>query len=437
MQSLKGEKCVWNLGSQVTRRTICWGGVMCLCVGRLAFAGETVHKRTSLRTGWGQTVTAVEWTPPADGRNAMLFGPRALPHAQPRLAGYSPLVAVATSDQRKPPGAMNVEHVVHGSYVGNPLPTPLDHNIAFGILDTGADMDLFAGQSAVALGLYGDRLTPNCVLLGGVGSTIEACISYPVGVFAAGLSAVDTGGTLDLGAVVGHSNVAVLVAPEILCGDEELLTGVIGMPFVAFFNSIIRVDNAVTASIGGVERTSPDVEIREKSDPLPGLARKVLLEFASPEPVISASYFPDLFDPAFAPIFPTELSGGNLTLPSGGSLLTEISARNGGNPEMPLRMLFDTAAQISAITPAGVVRLNLPNEPDFSVTLCGIGGSPGRFGVLRRLRSDERPRWSTGVFAGAVLGSVRWIARRGPFGRHLGHKLLLGSQHDRGTVCIG
>jgi len=347
-----------------------------------------VQKTTSLRAGWGRTVTAVDGSPMA---GKVAASPTSFPYPRPRLAGYSPLVAATTSDARQPADALDPEHYVEGSYVGNPLATNLDYNTAFAIVDTGADADLFAGDSALALGMFGSQLTTNPVDLVGVGGTIRAWVTYPLGVFVAGLSAVGEDGILNPKAIVGHSNVAAVAAPVLSCNDEEILTGVIGTAFLSSFNTVIRVDAPQSVTIGGATRTSPDVHLQVQTVPLPNPAHKLSLEMASPiEPVLTASYyifpFCVIFDPPCSdpsvPFSPTQLTQNPFDIkhpPPGGSYVTTLFMRQGeagpSNPDQSMRMLFDSGAQVSAITPAAVIRLSLPVAPDFHVTLCGIGGT--------------------------------------------------------------
>ncbi|MCH9045725.1 MAG: hypothetical protein IIA40_06420 [SAR324 cluster bacterium] len=247
-----------------------------------------------------------------------------------------------------------------------------------GFLDTGSDVDLIAGSSASTLGLSGFNLTSNSITIGGVGGQVDAAITMPVGFFAQGLSAIGTGGALDYGALVGHSNVCGLAAPAIDCGSGEVLTGVIGMPFLAFFNSVIRVDTPRTVTVDGVTYTGPDVRIQNQFEPLPFFSHSIALEFGGLSPLVTtANYFPD-FQDLETPIIPTLMSLAAGLIPSGGAFFTTIFVLEGEpgplNPAQPMRVLVDTGAQSSIMSLGMAANLSLPFEPDFTVDVCGVGG---------------------------------------------------------------
>lgn len=341
---------------------------------------EEHRRETRIRAGFGQTIVKVQRRP--DTRNALAAQASAQsPHPRPRLAGFSPLIAIATSDEGHPLGHdLEFEHVLESSYVGLPLNPNANPNYVIGFLDSGADVNLAAGTFADTLGLFGSNLTANTIPIGGVGGTIDARITMPVGLFATGLSAIDANGALDLSAVVGHSNVCGLVAPTIDCGNGEVLTAVIGMPFMAFYNSIIRVDMPRTVSVAGVTHTGPDVRIQQPFELLPFFSHKISMEFGSAlSPfVTTANYYPDIFDLDGPPFIPTLLSLGAGLIPSGGAFFTTILVREGlaipDNPAQPMRVLVDTGAQSSIMSRGMAANLSLPFTPDFTVDVCGVGG---------------------------------------------------------------
>ncbi len=338
---------------------------------------EDVRRETHIRAGSRQTIVAVKGRAAAPAARSRL-GTVQYPHPRPRLAGFSPLVAIATSDEGQPLGRDLVEHEIEGSYVGVPLNPTVAPNFVIGFLDTGSDVNLAAGTSADTLGLFGVNLTPNSILIGGVGGQVDASISMPVGFFAQGLSAIDASGALDYNALVGHSNVCGLAAPAIDCGNGEVLTAVIGMPFLAFYTSVIRVDTPTTVRVNGVTYTAPDVQIQDQFDPLPTFSHSIALQFGGLSPLVTtASYFPD-FEDQETPIIPTLMSLAAGFIPTGGAFFTTIFVLEGEpdalNPAQPMRVLVDTGAQSSIMSPGMAANLSLPFEPDFTVDVCGVGG---------------------------------------------------------------
>ncbi len=329
---------------------------------------------TRIRAGFGQTIVAARRT---NTRSRPLS--RAASSSQnprPRLAGFSPLIAIATTDAARPLG--QYEHVLSSSYVGQPLNGGSGPDFVVGFLDSGATVNLAAGSSAAALGLTGSVLTSNTIQIGGVGGLVDADITMPVGFFAAGLSAVSELGQLDFGALVGHWNVSGVAAPPIECANGESLTAIIGTPFLAFYNSIIRVDLPQRIDIDGVTLQSPDVEIRDPLAPIPFFPHLMSMEFGGASAVTTASYFPDLFDIFGPPYYPTLLSAFEGTVPFGGLFFADILVQDGPsdptNPAQFMRVLVDLGAQSSVMSRGMAANLNLPLAPDFTVDVCGVGG---------------------------------------------------------------
>lgn len=339
---------------------------------------EREHE-THIRAGHGQTIVSVTGHA-IRHEGGVARARQAYPHPQPRMVGFSPLVAITTSDQGFPLGHdLEFEHVLESSYRGTPLNPTADPHFVVGFLDSGSDVDLAAGSAAITLGLYGSHLTPNSIPIEGVGGQVFAPITMPVGFFAAGLSAVDSFGTLDYSALVGHSNVCGLTLPAISCGGPEVVTAIVGLPFLSFYNTVIRVDTPRTVTVGGVTYMGPDLEILDPLESLPAFPRAITMEFASAlSPLVTtANYYPDLED-LETPIIPTLLSLGPGYLPSGGAFFADILVLEGEpgptNPAQPMRVLVDTGAQSSIMSRFMAASLNLPFQSDFTIDVCGVGG---------------------------------------------------------------
>lgn len=303
-------------------------------------------------------------------------------YPQPPLAGFSPLIAITTSDRRSMED-FDFEHDLVSSYVGRPLNDPAEENFVIGVLDTGSVVDLVAGEAATTLGLTGKYLASTSFPIGGVSGTIDAQVTQPLGVFAGGLGAVGADGRLDLSQVVGHTNVSALASPRIGCDNGEEITAVIGTPFLAFYTSVIRVDRPQRVVVQGTNYVGPDIEIFNFFEPSPTeFPRRIPLELGGLSPVATASYyaFPNLDDVfgEMEPMVPTLLSMMALSIPTGAAFFTDIGIIHGEpgplNPVQTARMLVDTGAQSSIINSNMAARLNLPVEPDFTAEVCGVGG---------------------------------------------------------------
>lgn len=304
------------------------------------------------------------------------------PFPQPPLAGFSPLIAIATSDKRSFED-FDFEHALAGSYTGRPLNPPAEQNFVVGILDTGSVVDLAAGTSAKILGLEGPYLSATEFPIGGVSGMTSARITQPIGIFAAGLGAIGADGLLDLSQVVGHTNVAALAAPPIICDNDEALSAVVGTPLLAFYTTVIRVDQPRRVVVRDEIHIGPDIEILDFYQPAAqDFPRRIPMELSGLSPVTTASYyaFPN-FDDIFGemePLIPTLLSMFALSIPTGASFFTEVGVLQGQpgpfNSIQTMRMLVDTGAQSSIMSSNIAAKLNLPLEPDFTALICGIGG---------------------------------------------------------------
>lgn len=370
-------------------------GLVLLCTTH-ASAGDTGKdsRAVSIRMGPGGTIVAVHARPAAPPQ-ATAGTTASYPFPRPRLTGFSPLIAITTSSKHSPLD-IDYEHDLESNYncdaFGPPfggdcgaLNPPANQNFVVGILDSGSVADLAAGTGTEVLGLVGPYLTTNVQPIGGVGGTVDALVTQPLGIYAAGLSAVDVSGTLDINALVGHSNVAALAAPPINCGGAELVRAFVGTPFLAFYTSVIRVDTRRSVTVAGRTYSGPDVHIQSPLDPIPAFAHFFAMELSGGDlPVLTASYYPDTTlnpeDPGYliTPAVPTALSFIPLIPPTGGLFFRDVQAVEGEpsptNLPITLHLMVDTGSEASIISEATAANLNLPLEPDFTVDACGVGG---------------------------------------------------------------
>ena len=366
--------------------TICWISLAALCARPLDNACASDGGKRPIRMGSRGSIVAVH-PGPAPAPSLAAFS-SAAPHPEPRLAGFSPLVAITATNERSRDD-IDYEHDLQLAYTCNPLALPsgaacgslsppAHTNYVVGILDSGAVVDLIAGSATFILGVD-SYLTTNAIPIGGVGGTVNAFVTHPIGYYASGLGAVDGAGMLDTNALVGHSNTSLVAAPPIDCGNGEAVAAVIGTPFLAFYNSIISVDTPRRVVSDGQLFKSPDVIIEDPLFGLPQYDRLVAIEFGGFTPALTASYYPVL-DPEdlITPLLPTQLSLSPLSIPLGGVFFATIQLREGpvgeGNPAQAIRVMVDTGAQSSIISPAVAANLSLPVQPDFTVDVCGVGG---------------------------------------------------------------
>jgi len=329
------------------------------------------------------TSTAASAEPAALARGA------GLPFPRPRLAGFSPQAVITTSSKHRTGfDESQYEHTLESGYAPcNPslgpntipcgaLAPPAHFNYIVGVVDSGASANLLAGASADQLGVIGSFITGNAVPLSGIGGEeVNGYATQPIGFYAQGLSAIQSGGSINLTALVGHSNVSLVAAPSIACGGTIAVSGLIGMPLLAFHNTVIRVDTPRRVNANGVLAYGPDVQLQDPSDPLPDFTTRIIgMTFDGL--ANSAGWYPDV-DDLDTPAIPTALGIGGF-LPVGGSFFATLLLLEGDpspfNPAITLNVLVDTGAQSSIISSTKAAELSLPFTPDFLIDACGVAG---------------------------------------------------------------
>ena len=349
------------------------------------------------------------------------------------LAGFTPLVAVSLSNERRGDD-FNWEHTLRSTYSGSPIAGNPATNYTIGVLDTGASVDLIGRADAANFGINSSRwLTPNFAPLSGSAGQVDAPITQPLGFFAQGVSAIDGNGRLDTSQLVGHSNVSAVVIPE--NGDESLdiIPTVVGIPMLTFYNSIIRNDRIRTVEFNGEMTETPDVEIVPQSSfndsILNDYSRSIPMTFS---PIATtASYsglnFGDPLNPE--PQTPTLLSLFAGTIPTGGSFFANVNLGQGElsptNPIRELTMLVDTGAEASIISQGVAANLNLDlRNPDFEIDVAGIGGLledvPGFYVDFTRINaSGGAMEWDRAPFVVLDLPSPEGGTLDGVLGMNL------------------
>ena len=292
------------------------------------------------------------------------------------VSGFSPYIAIALTNQRR--GELELAHVVSNTVVGPPLASPMSERYAIGILDTGATTNLIGQCDRARTGLDETRLTGNRVPIGGAGCQVDADVTDPLGVWMAGLGAIDPVTlALDTAALAGHWNVSLVTIPEASCGDLVDVQSVVGTPLLAFRDFVIRTDLTWTIVRDGVTYVSPDVRIYPPGDArVPEYRIEIPLDVRPAGMTISA-YYPDLtdFDRFEHPSIPTALALMELAPPTGGWFFASVRMSEGAGGEISKMLMVDTGAQVSVIRSfvAGQLGLN-PDFPEFTVEVANVCG---------------------------------------------------------------
>jgi hypothetical protein len=292
----------------------------------------------------------------------------------PPTAGFTPLIAVAVTDERSDDLDWVAEP--HMSVVGRYLTENPATDFTIGIFDTGAGVNLISNAGAVLTGIYSsDLVTPVTVPIEGAMHYVFAGVSQPLGVFIDGLAAIDQNTmTLDDSNMVGESNVSVVVG-DIPAPNEPDLPTAIGPPMSVYFVTAISNEHQVSVVYDGNNYTSPDVQFYDHFDSrIPDYANTVPLNLI-PAGAADVQYFPDfegIIDFIFQPGIPSNI----------GSLLqslffvNSVDLRNGTNSAIDRdRFMLDTGAQITVVGSNVGARLGLnPNDPDFEVEVQDVTG---------------------------------------------------------------
>ncbi len=206
----------------------------------------------------------------AKGKIAALAAGDELLVESPPVDGFVPWIAVSVTQER---GAdLEFDAIVETSVTGS-YPAGVDWQTEYiiGLFDTGASSHVVGYADAMRAGIYPGLLTSNYVTVSGVTGSVDALVSYPLGLFLDGLDAValDTL-SLDRSGMMGESNVAVVVGTN--PGDGPDLPTAIGTPLSVYYTTLIRNDHTITLTRDGETFTAPEIRMYETDDAdAPGL----------------------------------------------------------------------------------------------------------------------------------------------------------------------
>ena len=303
----------------------------------------------------------------------------------PPVDGFVPWIAVSVTDSRSE--ELDLFAYYENSVVGNHLaPSPqIDYTI--GLFDTGASSHLVGHAAAIGAGLFDgypdysdfDYVTQHEIEVSGVTGSVDAWVSDPIGLFVDGLSAIDSNdpvhGSLDLGGMMGESNVSILVGQTLLPDANELPT-VVGSPLSVYFSTVFYNDTEITVNHNAEEYSAPDIRIYEHDDnAIPEYPNIVPLEL---RPLgggyVMYSIGTDPFDPEFfSPAVPSIIVG---NLSQSLFFVHSVDLYHKDNVAYDKdRFMLDTGAQVSVIGTRIAARLALdPADPNFEVPIQGVDG---------------------------------------------------------------
>jgi predicted aspartyl protease len=362
-------------------------------------------------------------TSAAKGKIAIAAAEEELLVESPPVDGFVPWIAVSITKQRG--DDLEMEAVVETSIRGN-YPTGVNPQTDYiiGLFDTGASAHVIGYADATRAGIYKGLVTSNMATVSGVTGSVDAFISYPLGVFIGGLETVAPSTlTLDRSGMMGQSNVAVVVGPNPGAGPD--LPTAIGSPMSVYYTTVIRNDRTITLARNGETFTAPEIRMYEAGDPeAPSFTNVIPLELR-PLGGISVQYIPtldmgggsdwDLDDILggwggdstgmdFPPAGPSTIIGN-----SSQSLffIHSVDLYNGAKSVLDKnRFMLDTGAQVTVVGSRMAARLQLnPAAPDFEVEIEGVTGdvviAPGFY--IDTLEIPALGRWFKATHVPVVL----------------------------------
>ncbi len=263
------------------------------------------------------------------------------------LSGYQPRMAIGLTTEKANSIDADFFATTTTSYLSNGVPGSAMGGgyVDVALIDTGAQAHILTDASFNAFDFVGAGRVGTAVSeITGVAGSEFATIHDPIGIYVAPLDALTSTSdplSVDTNMFVGQYNVAILSADP-----ASVLPNVIGMPLLAQFTTVIRVDQQHEVTVGGETFMSPQVDLLAFDDvSIPTMPRfaPMTLEpggaFLSPPAFFpSLDIFGDLSD---NPIVPTATPG---------AFFLRARMDDAGNNVPWDKFFFDTGAEVTVIS---------------------------------------------------------------------------------------
>jgi predicted aspartyl protease len=298
----------------------------------------------------------------------------------PPLDGLISAIAVVATDEAL--GELELDAVNSTSIGGTGLiPDPQESDYAVGLYDTGASAHVMGHGAATDLGVIGaGLLTSSTVTITGVTGSVDAWVSWPLGLYMDGLDAVDPDTLLlDTTNMMGQYNASIAVGPEPAPEQPDLPTA-IGSPMAAYYTAWFEQDQIVTLTRDSETYTAPRISFYPWDEPSPpNYANLVPLELR-PMGGIAVQYTPclDVYEcpEGFgAPSSPSVIAGTSALQSL--FFVSSVDLYEQGKSAIDKdRFMLDTGAQVSVVGYRVGARLGLdPANPEFMVPIQGVDGT--------------------------------------------------------------
>jgi hypothetical protein len=265
---------------------------------------------------------------------------------------------------------------------GSPLSSTGTAYYDLALLDTGAAVSLLTSGADAAFDLAGPYTSEpdgfrgtEFIQIGGATGLLDARVSDPLGLYAAGLQTrTGAGASLAMSptALLGQTNTSVATLPV-----ESPLPNILGLSFASQYATRIRNSLPQIFELDGRTVRTPAVDFQPLgSGNALGIARKapMSVQGASPStPIYQLNFIGVLNgdDPWENPSAPTLVQGGHFL---------SVNASNNGNTLGTQEFFFDTGASVTVLSELTALQLGIDvqlDEPDFTIEVVGSGGGSG------------------------------------------------------------
>ena len=255
---------------------------------------------------------------------------------------------------------------------GLPLGTAAHYEVA--VFDTGAPATIINHQAFLDFGIRDAGLDgTNITELGGVGPSINAINSDPLGVYAVGFDGLLTNPrngeqAIDRAQLKGTFNDSIIYAPP----GTDLQFNLIGTTTAQHYTSTINWGDPRIIEYDDETHRSPALSLHEiGSVAVPD--RRIAMDLIANETLPLPSFFPDTANLQFL-----DEPGDNPSIPTiGGSMWVKANMSNNGVTRNQVSAIFDTGAQASLVSEQIAAEMGfdvINDEPDFVVRVGGVTG---------------------------------------------------------------
>lgn len=296
------------------------------------------------------------------------------------IDGYLPMVGITLTDEF-------VDDIDFSPYPafslgGTPLSSTSSRYYDIALLDTGAATSLLTAATEAAFNLGGPYpgepdgfAGTESIQIGGATGLLEAAVSDPLGLYAAGLQARTSAGAalaLNPASLLGQTNTSIATLPV-----ESPLPNILGLTFASQYATRILNSQPQIFELGGKTVRTPAVDfLTLGTGNTHGITRKAPMEIlgAMPSTPIYQLNIGGVIngdDPWENPSTPTIVQGGHF--------LT-VNTSNDGVALNGQKFFFDTGASVSVLSELTALQLGIDvgtDAPDFTLEIIGSGGGSG------------------------------------------------------------